>query len=487
MRRRIFLSASLALPAFPLPALSDPRSAPSAPLRVVGPGPPPRGRGLRPSTLAMAPSHGVGPLLSSALYEGLTDFDASGEVVPALASSWESREAGAVWLFTVRPDVDAARVARYLSRLCSPASALRYSTWSLESVSLVERWHVLPSRVLAARLVLPLDTFPRLLATPIYRIPGAVAGVHGPCEVASVSGPDAPWVVSLKPRTEGRVLRSVGASSLVVASEPDPSARAEMVARGAADVALSVEGAAAQSLDGGVVVRCAPDLHPIVVFRSGPGLPPPSVLARLLDPFTLSSFLLRSVYRARGRLGDGSPPLRRPLPLPQPRVCAADASRSSLHRAALSSRALTLHVHSPDYLRLGRVLSLAWRAAGLDVSAALHRGPPASLWEHPLVLAPWAVREDMRLLLWGFSDPRRSGLPWSFALSASEFSALFSSRDPDAVHHTLRAVLDRFRCDAPAVVPVVPDRVDLWAAPRAEAASHPSFPGLFRCRPLPPP
>ena len=480
MRRRDLLGLPFALPLAALSAQARSQGTLSRAVRVVGPGPPPTERGLRPSALAAAPSHGVGPLLSSALYERLTNFDSSGRLVPGLATSWEGRRLGKQWVFALRPEVDARGVLRYLSRLCSPASPLKYSTWSLESVVLVERWSLGGDHILVADLVLPLDTFPRLVATPVYRLPGAVAGVHGPYEVASFSEGSERWALELKPRGRGQTLRGTGRSPILVITESDPSVRARMVADGDADVALSVEGAGPRALSAGLAVRYRPDLFPVLMVRSVEGLPDPSALARLLGRSFSSPSVLRAAYGGYGEPGDGSVALRWSPLMPPPQSCRASDALLADARNRLSSVSLALVVHNPDYLRLGRALSQAWRVWGIDLTVKLHRGPRSSLWEQPLVLAPWAVREDTRLLFWGFSDPRRSGLAWSPTVSDEHFSMLFNPVRLDLAGVALRRILDQFRCDAPAVVPVLPDRVDLWASTHARFAPYPLMQGR-RC------
>ena len=255
MQRRELLRLLPALPILASARMGQGADNGMSPVRIVGPGPLPSERSLRPSDLAQTAFHGVGPVLSSAFYEGLTAFDSRGRVVPALASTWGPHTSDAVWAFRLRDEVDAPAVARYLTWLCSPDGPMGDSAWSVETTGVVDRWHLRGDRFLFVFLKFPLPQFPRLLATDAYRIPGPVAKVYGPYALGADSPEGPRWRVELKPRVGQPVLRAAGSRPLVVLTEPDPDVRAAMVAAGDADVALSVEGARPDSLSSGAAVR----------------------------------------------------------------------------------------------------------------------------------------------------------------------------------------------------------------------------------------
>ena len=471
MLRRSFIRCTVASPLAAGSWLTDGLAAGSRLVRVVGPGPRPDFRRLRPAALAQMPLNGVGPLLSSAFYEPLTTFDHLGRLAPALARSWTSRRSGARWLLSLRPGVDGRAVARYLGGICSAQGPLRYSSWALETVGLVKRWELRGESVLAADLKFPVETFPRIVATLPYRVPGPVAGVYGPYALGPVSEDSGRWQVDLMPRTEGARLRVPGGNRIRVIAEPDPQIRVSMVRTGGADVALSVEGAGPRIVESGLPVRYRPDLFPVVVVRSPDDARERAALARALEAATDRAFVLRMAYGAYGVRGDGSVPAR--WSQPSPAVLSCPVGGGGEAGGAPPPSGLVLSVHSAEYLRLGFALCAAWRRHGLDIRARVHDGSPRSFWTQPLLLAPWALREDARIMLWGLSDPRRSGLAWSLGPDSALLSAMFAEPSAEGRRLALRRVLDHFRCGAPAVIPVLPDRVDLWRSEHSRSAPAP--------------
>ena len=90
--------------------------ADSLSLTIVGPGPLLEDFSVDPAALAQSPADGIGPLLASALYEGLTSLGSDGSLRPALARSWMSAD-NVEWIFMLVDGVPADPLVRYLNAL----------------------------------------------------------------------------------------------------------------------------------------------------------------------------------------------------------------------------------------------------------------------------------------------------------------------------------------------------------------------------------
>jgi len=170
-----------------------------------------RGLGPEPDSLHIHRAQGLAAVnLLRDLREGLTTFDEYGEPAPGVASSWEQREGGLRWIFSLREDarwsdgsaLTADDFVRAWSQALSPASAavnaaLLKDVLNAEAVLKGELdatdlgIKVIDPHTLEVRLQRPAPWLPELLAHPVsYPLHSKDAGdlrsapVNGPYEIA---------------------------------------------------------------------------------------------------------------------------------------------------------------------------------------------------------------------------------------------------------------------------------------------------------------
>ena len=451
------------------------------PVRIVGSGPEPGTFDLAPPALALAPRDGVGPLLSSALCEGLTRLDAQGVPRRGLASLW-THQAFTDWLFALRPGVSAHDLAAYLMWLCDPSGPYASSPLLLDTFGLVASWEARSPSVLTARLRFPCLVFPRLLCDPQWRVPASVSGVSPPYDVVAVSERPAP-VVRLAPRTEA------ASADLEIRVVPSSSERSSLVFAGRADVALSVAGPRLRTLSLGAgerLARFAWEVCPAFVIRPGSPLGADPRLALALKTLLAPSPDLLSAYSGYAEPACGAPLPSAVSPGFLDLPCALGAAEASEVLRAYVAR------HGPmqlaAYFDEQRALALhasrmLWRRHGVDCSSVYHEVGYPGFFDRPFVVFPWRRSPDPRLLLRLLADPRWSSVSWfrpALEPVLRDLLAVPSVAEASAAFATL--VTD-FSCRASAFVPCLPDRVDLLgpgvALPPLPASSASFSPDAF--------
>lgn len=105
-----------------------------------------RGNGTEPATLDPNKMQGVPESnLARDLFEGLVNQDPDGKIIPGVASSWEAREGGKVWVFHLRPNLKwsdgkpltAADFVFSARRVVDPKAASPYA-WYLAKAASIE-------------------------------------------------------------------------------------------------------------------------------------------------------------------------------------------------------------------------------------------------------------------------------------------------------------------------------------------------------------
>ena len=419
----------------------------------------------RSSYLALQPCDSAGPLLSSALMDGLTSRGADGAVVPGLAFEWYSTDAAREWVFLLREGVSAPDLARQLTLLTVSPSPYASSVRSLETSALVTGWDALSQGALRVRCARPAPQMPLIASTAMFKVPLTSS--------PSGSSPFRLLASTATRSTRRAVLRFVARATPPAVSAPrlaqarqlrvtfaaSADERVERVLAGADDIALGVQGLAPALLAraraaGLTVLRHRTEWLPVVVPRRG-GWPAtdPQVLDALRGALDREA-LCRDVYAGYAVPGADHPFVGVPPPPPR---CAEPAPGPS----PSFGRAIALRWSHPQHERLAEALVAQWRRATAFTFTVARASPYAPASGGLDLLAFDSVFSLAGLLILHL-DPRWSpagwgpGAPGLRLIDQAHLAVSAEQRAP-----LLRLAVRLLSCHGPYLVPVVPERLDV--------------------------
>lgn len=351
-------------------------------------------------------------VLSLAVFEPLVELSDDGELVPGLATSWESEDAQ-TWTVTLREGVEFsdgtpfnadAVVANY-ARAQDPEKNARFADVSaLDSITIIDDY------TLEFLMTQPLASFPAFLNDGFSNMvsPSVLDGDvganpvgtgafmlerRGPDEISFVRNPNY-WNPE-QPRAERLVYRII----------PDPQAQLAALQAGDIDLMTNTNDSAnaqAEPLDG-VEVLSKPGIGTMHVFLNATRPPFDDVNARL----ALAHATDREAYvqftnsDGEGEIVDGPFPSGMPVS-GSPRAANWPAYDPELARqmvdelGGLSFTLLTYTVGS--YPLQAQLLQDMWAQAGIDVEIELQDVPTvvadAAARTMDAVLTPWSGRAD---------------------------------------------------------------------------------------------
>src|SRR5467141_1423232 len=255
------------------------------------------------------------------VFDGLTQFDPDGRLLPGLADHWRTERNGQRYVFHLRPGVKfhdgrrlvAADVKASYLRVLDPATR-GGRVWPLQPIAGPEGIEVLGDTAVAFTLTEPLAVFPKFLAMPVAAIvPVLVAGDFGQRPVGT-----GPWrFVAWRHDDELQFARNAdywggapAAESLTVRIIPEPFTRGAEFLAGRLSVAEIPFGETAKwEREHPDWLQRKPALRAIYVAlnnRRGP-LRDPRV-RRAINHAVNVPEILRTVWNGRGALAAGSIP-----------------------------------------------------------------------------------------------------------------------------------------------------------------------------------
>ena len=418
----------------------------------------------RASYLARQAPDSAGPLVASALMDGLTTVAPDGTIAPALAARWFPADHARKWVFSLREGIPAERVAEQLRVLTASKNAYRTSTRSLETSTLIERYEVLSARALRVDCTRPAPELPWIVSRTMFRVPLTSSRTGtSPFEFLSAHDAHSPEdcelrLVAREPSPAGRALRAPQARQLRITFSSSPETRVAQVLSGDADIALGVQGldpaVLARAREAGLrVLRSRTEWLPAVVPRRG-GWPAsdPGLLGALRDALDREA-LCNQAYAGHGTPGADHPFIE-------------DASQHLLcperpAPGAGAQRTLEMRWSHPQHERLAKAMAAQWRArAGLSVT--LVQASPWTPARDGLDLLPIDLVFSVAGTLILHLDDRWSPSGWDPGPAGQRLIELaHGALDARSRGAVLRSAARILACMGPYIIPVVPERLDI--------------------------
>ena len=448
--------------------------------------------------------------IQAALYESLVARVDEATFAPALATDWTVSDDARTWTFELRPDVrahdgtrlTAADVVASLERVRDPSLGGRLGTEGVYASYLEgARYQVEtrgPNQAVRIELGRPIaDLLDLIVDFPI--VPSQAHGRHATAPVGTGRyrfGRSTEDEVVLE-RFDDHWGEAGTHDQVVFLKEPDPSARADAVRTGRADVASALTPALAQEADDAPNVRVVsqPASMCAVFFfalhdRDEPSPVRDVRVRRALHHATDVDAIVRSAVHGRARRLTG-PFTERHLahdPNVAPYELDPERARSLLAEAGYEA-GLELTVDVPTRLpdeatEVAAMLQRQWAEVGVTLHVVLHDDRPAyanmvrAKRIHDLCCFDSGPISSFRVLVEKFHSQVRG--PWWQGYASSEVDAGIETAaaipDVEERRRVLQGVYRHLHDDAPWLYLYSPDK--LWLLSDRHDAWRPTFQGV---------